>query len=131
MEKILDSYALLAYLEEESGYSTVESLFVNAIEKNTKLLITTVNWGEVFYKVLRMDGKERALDVEKMIDTFPIKIVDIDRRIAREAANFKAWKRMSYADCFAAALTKINSGELITGDKEFKEVEKEIKIIWI
>jgi ribonuclease VapC len=38
---------------------------------------------------------------------------------------------MSYADCFAAALAIKKKCELITGDKEFKQVEKEIKIRWI
>ena len=38
---------------------------------------------------------------------------------------------MSYADCFAAALAKINNAELITGDREFKEVEGEVKVVWL
>jgi predicted nucleic acid-binding protein len=38
---------------------------------------------------------------------------------------------MSYADCFAAALAKIKNCELVTGDPEFREVEKEIKINWL
>ena len=40
-------------------------------------------------------------------------------------------KKMSYADCFAAALAKLRSAELITGDPEFKAVEGEIKIGWL
>jgi hypothetical protein len=31
----------------------------------------------------------------------------------------------------AAALAKIRNAELITGDSEFKVVEKEIKICWV
>jgi len=38
---------------------------------------------------------------------------------------------MSYADCFAAALAKLHKAELVTGDKDFKQVESEIKILWI
>jgi hypothetical protein len=34
-------------------------------------------------------------------------------------------------DCFAAALAKLQKGELIPGDKEFRRVEDEIKISWI
>jgi predicted nucleic acid-binding protein len=47
------------------------------------------------------------------------------------AATLKAHKKMSYADCFAAALAKMKKAELVTGDKEFKEVRKEVKILWI
>ena len=39
--------------------------------------------------------------------------------------------RMSYADCFAAALAKLRKAELVTGDKEFKQVEGEVKVLWI
>jgi hypothetical protein len=38
---------------------------------------------------------------------------------------------MSYADAFPAALTKIKKALLVTGDKEFKTLENEIKINWI
>jgi predicted nucleic acid-binding protein len=39
---------------------------------------------------------------------------------------------MSYAGCFAAALAKIRNAELVTGDREFKAVEKDLKKIrWI
>jgi uncharacterized protein with PIN domain len=38
---------------------------------------------------------------------------------------------MSYGDCFAAALAKLRKAELVTGDEEFGQIEKEIKILWI
>ena len=38
---------------------------------------------------------------------------------------------MSYADSFAAALAKENRAELLTRDKEFEQVEGEIKIAWL
>jgi hypothetical protein len=39
---------------------------------------------------------------------------------------------MPYAGCFAAALAKIKNAELVTGDREFKVVENELKKIgWL
>lgn len=131
MTRIIDAHGLLVFLEKESGYEKVESFFVWATEKDTHLLMSTVNFGEVYYIVLRECGIEKANEIEKAIQTLPIKIIDADLQLAKEAACFKATKKMSYADCFAAALAKLHKGELITGDKEFKEVEKEIKIAWI
>ena len=111
---------LLVFLEKEPGFEKVKSFFVEAIENDNPILMTTVNFGEVYYIILRECGQERANEVEKIIQTLPIEIVDVDIQIAREAAQFKAIKKISYADCFAAALAKLNRGEVITGDKEFK-----------
>jgi len=51
--------------------------------------------------------------------------------LTKAAAELKSKYKMSYADCFAAALTKLRGGQLVTGDKEFKQVEREIEIYWI
>ena len=131
MKRILDAHGLLVFLEKEAGFEKVESFFVTAVERDNSLLMTSVNLGEVYYIVLRECGTEKAQEIEKIIKTMPIEIVDVDWLLAKEAARFKATKKLSYADCFAAALAKVNKGELITGDKEFKSVESEVKVTWI
>jgi predicted nucleic acid-binding protein len=131
MKKILDAHALLVFLEKEPGFEKVETIFIKALEKDENLLMTAVNFGEVYYIVLREYGHQKAQQLEKIILTLPVEIVEVDYKLALEAARFKATKKMSYADCFSAALAKISKGEIITGDREFKEVEKEIKIFWV
>ncbi|MBI1882792.1 MAG: type II toxin-antitoxin system VapC family toxin [Chlamydiae bacterium] len=131
MKRILDTHALMVFLEREPEFEKVEALFVAAVEKNNPLLMTTVNFGEVYYIVLRECGSEKAHEIEKIIRSLPIEIVDVDVTLAKEAGRFKATRKMSYADCFTAALAKVHKGEVITGDKEFKEVEDEVKVLWI
>ncbi|MBM3710409.1 MAG: type II toxin-antitoxin system VapC family toxin [Actinobacteria bacterium] len=131
MKKILDSYALMIFLEKEPGFEKIESLFIDAIQKDNNLLMATVNYGEVYYIVLRECGQEKLNEIEKIIDTLPIDVIDVDKNIVKQAARFKASKKISYADCFAAALAKINNGEVITGDEEFKVLKKEVKVLWV
>lgn len=131
MKRIIDAHGLLVFLEKEAGFEKVESLFVNAVEKDNYLLMASVNYGEVYYIILRECGQEEANEIEKIIKTLPIDIIDVDLNLAREAARFKATKKISYANCFAAALAKLHRGEVITGDKEFKAFENEVKINWI
>jgi predicted nucleic acid-binding protein len=121
----------LVFLEKEPGYEKVEYLFINAVEKDKSLLLTSVNFGEVYYIVLRECGQAKAQEIEKIIQSLPIDIIDVDLGLAKEAARIKATKKISYADCFAAGLAKLHRGELITGDKEFKSLERDIKIAWI
>ncbi len=89
--------------------------------------MTSVNYGEVYYIVLREQGQETAKTLEKIILTLSINIVEVDIQLAKEAAIFKARGKTSSADCFAAVLAKVKKGELVTGDKEFKALEKKLK----
>ena len=129
--RVLDSFALIAYFEDEPGRDQMVEVFRSARDSERELLLCTVNWGEVFYATLRGAGRERAELVARLIPALPIEIIPADLELAREAAEFKATKRMSYADCFAAALAKLRKAELVTGDREFRQVEREVKILWI
>jgi predicted nucleic acid-binding protein len=129
--KVLDSWALLCYLEQEPGYEKIIDLFEEAVESSKPLLMCIVNWGEVYYQVMRRFGDQKAQEIEHLIQTLPITVIEADKELTREAARIKAKKRMAYADCFAVALARLRKAELYTGDPEFKVVEKEIKIVWL
>ncbi len=131
MEIVLDASALMAYLEKEPGYEKVRDILVRAAEKEQNLLMSAVNWGEVYYVLVKRFGLKEAEKTMKVVDTFPIEVVDADLETARQAALYKAIRKLPYADSFAAALTKIRKGELVTGDKEFEHVASDIRIIWV
>ena len=129
--RVLDSYSLIAYLEGEVGADRMIELFRAARDSGRDLLLSVINWGEVYYITLREAGRERAEEVAHLISTLPIEVIPADRELTRQTAEFKSSKKMSYADCFAAALAKLKKAELVTGDKEFRQVEGELKILWI
>jgi predicted nucleic acid-binding protein len=54
-----------------------------------------------------------------------IEVVDVDWALMRQAAAYKAKGKISYADCFVAALAQDRDGEIVTGDKEFQMLEEE------
>jgi len=129
--KVLDAYALMAFFEDEPGADFVRGLIHKAVESDTNLLISVVNLGEVWYSIARIDSPETADQYVHEIKGLGIEVVDIDWTLTRQAAAFKASGNISYADCFAAALAKNRKAELVTGDKEFKVLEGEIKISWL
>jgi len=131
MFKILDAHALLAFFEKERGYEIVKEAFLSSVNSDIPLLMTSVNYGEVLYIIERELGPSKAEDIEKAISAMPIEIVEVDRALARMAAHIKACYKLSYADCFAAALSSLKKGELITGDREFDQLKNFIKIRWI
>jgi predicted nucleic acid-binding protein len=129
--KVLDSWALMAFFNEEPAAGEVENLITQAAAERHQLLMSVVNWGEIYYSVARGASREMAEQKAKEIATMRIEIVPADLHQTRQAAIYKARCKMSYADCFGAALAKMKNAEFVTGDPEFKEVEKEIKINWL
>jgi len=129
--KVLDSYSLIAYLEGGPGADNMIEMFQAVRDSGRDHLLSVVNWGEVYYITLREVGRERAEAVAHLISTLPIELVPVDLELTKLAAHLKTTKKMSYADCFAAALAKLRRAELVTGDEEFRQVEGEIKIRWI
>lgn len=129
--RVLDAYSLIAYLEGEDGKNTVIEVFKQARDTGQEALLCLVNWGEVYYITLREAGRTQAEHVADLLSTLPIKLVPVDIGLAKKAAEFKATNKMSFADCFAAALASREKAELVTGDHEFKQIKDSVKILWI
>lgn len=129
--KVLDSYAMMAFFEDEPGADFVRSLILQAEENKVELLMSVLNLGEVWYSIARTNSTEIADRYIHEIEGMAIEIVDVDWQLTRRAAAFKVNGNISYADCFAAALAKNRKAELITGDTEFKVLQGEIDIAWI
>ena len=131
--KVLDSWALIAFFEDEPAADAVEELIHQATQEKHRLYLSAVNWAEVYYNTMREVSTEAAEARAQDLATLPIDVVGVgdDLKLARLAAQFKARHKMSLADAFAAALAKEKKAELVTGDPEFKALEKEIKINWL
>ena len=129
---VLDSYALIVYFRKQNGWETFRDLLFEAFQSGQLFQLTSINWGEVYYTRLKTGDEEKAEEAINAIKNMPIDVVEeTDTRLAKQAGKYKTLGGIAYADCFAAALTKKENATLVTGDKEFKPLEKEIKILWI
>lgn len=128
---VLDSFALLVFLFKEKGHQKIVDVFDAAADDDETTLIAAPNWAEVRYIVQRKVGVERWSEVRSTILALPITVVPADQALAEAAGALKAAKKMSLADCFAAALAQQQRSPVYTGDPEFKAVEKEVKVIWL
>ncbi len=128
---VLDSHALVAYFRDEPGAEAVEALLNKAATSERPLHMTEVNYAEAKYTLIRKDGPEAWAASARILTGLPIEFHPITRHLADQAADYKAAHKLSLADAFAAALAKEKKAELVTGDPEFKPLEKEIKIHWL
>lgn len=128
---MLDSWAILAYFQDEPSGEKVADLIADSQEAGIPLLMSVVNVGEVWYSLARRRSARDADEAVRHIRSIGIDFIDADWEQTSTAAAYKARGGISYADCFAAALAKHNKATLVTGDREFRQLEKEIEIVWL
>ena len=127
----MDSWAMMAFFENEASAESVEKIILESFRGSAKLIMSVINAGELWYSIARAYSESRADAVLDELDALDIEIVDADREITRHAAKYKASGSIAYADCFAAACAKLKKAVLVTGDREFKKLDRKIKIRWI
>lgn len=128
---VLDSWAILAYLQDEPAAKKIGKMLADTQEDGTPLLMSVVNAGEVWYTIAKRRSPKDADETLRWLGEIGIRPVGADWPITKIAAGFKVKGNISYADCFAAALAKQNQATLLTGDHEFKQLEDEISIVWL
>ena len=126
--KVLDSYALLAYLKKEDDYEKVKSI----LSSGGVLLMNEINLGETFYIL----AKERGMDKAEYFTSTILPSLPITQRAntfqdVLGVARIKAIHPLSYADCFAIHTAIKEVAILVTGDPEFKKAENIVKIDWL
>lgn len=128
---VLDSWAVIAYLEDEPAAEKVADMISDAHDQRIPLLMTVVNAGEVWYIVAREASATDADASIKQLHALGVEFVNADWELAKVAGHFKSRNKMSFADCFAAALAKQRKADLATGDFEFKQIENDVTINWL
>lgn len=128
---VFDTWAIIAYFEDEPGGKKVAEIIVDANETEIPMWMNVVNAGEVWYITARETSPAVADHTVEELRSLGIRFDNAEWKISRQAALFKSKYKMSYADTFAAALAKQKDAHLVTGDKQFKQLENDIRIYWI
>jgi len=129
---LLDSYALLAYLNREEGFEKVRDVLADAQKSGQQVLMNEINVGETYYILFRKRGREQAeYFLDAVLAGLPISMVSNDFHAVIEAAKIKARYALSFADCFAITTAQRENAVVLTGDPEFKELESFVEIDWL
>lgn len=128
---VMDSFAMIAFFEDEPGANKVTEILDALMKRKAKAFMSVVNWGEIYYNTMRVQGIEEAEDVIKQFNKYPIQLIEADQALTYEAAKLKGKHKIAYADCFAAALSLRLKAPIVTGDPEFKKLDDQVSIQWI
>lgn len=85
-------------------------------------LLNVVNLGEVFYRLIQVEGRTKATDRFARFRRGPVTIVPARESLVLEAAELKARYALSYADAFAVATARQAALPIVTGDPEILEL---------
>lgn len=126
---VLDANAVVSLLEDRAvAASRVRGLLEEASRAQQPVLLSAINWGEVFYIAWRLHGEARAVEAEARLRQLPIAVVAVDRDRATRAAAIKQKHNLGYADAFAAELAIERGAWLVTADPEFANVGKALSV---
>jgi PIN domain nuclease of toxin-antitoxin system len=112
---VLDSSAMIAFLRNESGATTVAAMLA---DPHSQCYAHALNLCEVFYDFFRVGGELAAQSaITELLNLEVHERRDLGAAFWQEAGRLKAvHRRVSLADCCALTLTLRVSGELVTSD---------------
>lgn len=132
MKKVLDSWAVLAWLQNEKPACDQVQYLLNLAETGKiELLMNLINVGEVYYRLIRLKNEDAAEFFWNRLQNMPIKLIDVNKSLTLIAAKLKGKYQISYADAFAVATAITNECPILTGDPEFHNVGELVDIEWL
>lgn len=123
---VLDTSALLAYIENEDGVADIERVLLETLDNKHKLYVSVVSFIEVFYISCQEQGQKAATERMQFLKDLPLIPEPLNENVVEVVGALKASHTMSFADCCIAGLAKEKKAVLIHKDPEFEQVEKEI-----
>ncbi len=128
---VLDSFALLAHLEDEAGAARVRAVLKAASLERAQVFLSAINLGELVYITERERGLVQAQMALNAVEQLPVQILEATRERVLAAAHFKATHAISYADAFVVAAAQEIGATILTGDPEFRTVEDLVPVEWL
>lgn len=127
-EYVFDANAILRYFRvvEAEGGDKVQELFELSRQGHASLSMSVINFGEVYYTLLKLSGERGTREYIKALQHL-VTIIDADQASTIEAASLKHGYKIGYADSFAASLALGRKATLVSADPAFEKFGKSLK----
>lgn len=114
---VVDSSGWLEYFADGEN----AEFFSSAIENLDELVVPAVSLYEVFRRILQQRGEGDALRAVALMAQATV--VEIDMRIALEAARLSDKEKLPMADSMMLATARLHGATLWTQDRDFEKFE--------
>jgi ribonuclease VapC len=128
--KVVDSWALVAWVQEEPGGRAVDAFLLKADAGKLQLLMSWYNVAETFYTIAKRKKLAIAEEFLTRLPSLPIRLIVPDEEGIIAAARVKASHPVALGDAFAIALAQSEGASVITGDPEIRR-SKLVPVDWV
>jgi len=128
---VLDTCAMLAYLNNENGSALIEEMLKKAQKRDAVIFLTSMDLAEIYHIVLKEEGRDKALKTMVLVRNLPIESVGLDEQLLMAAGEIRVQCPLSLGDALVVAVAKAKGAKIVTGDRDFKSVEKEVEVVWV
>ena len=131
---VLDSWPVLEWIKQrEPAFGNFRALLTKAAAQGTSFEMTRLNYGEVIYSIRKAPDISGKAQAEASFRALWIETHSIDDALVDEAVELKSKYPFAFADAFAAALAIRLGAPLVTGDGEFRRLERDglLRLEWV
>lgn len=125
---VLDTSAVLAYVDDEDGAEIVAHYLRVGLRGGVSLCASFVTLTEIRYITIQEKDESRADYLVGLVKSWPLIWVYPDERQCLLAARYKAAYRISLADSFVAAAASMLDAILVHKDPEFDPMDDELRL---
>lgn len=128
----LDTPVLIYFLEENPRYGALAQITINGIEKGKWEGVTsTITLMEITVRPWQLGREAAAREYEAVLVHFPnLSVVDVDRTVARAAAQLRAKYNVSPPDALQVASSlSFGAKAFLTNDRKLSKLQELIDIL--
>lgn len=128
----LDTSIFIYFLENNERYSPLAQITINGIEKGKWRGVTsTITLMEISVRPWQLGNESAAREYEAILVHFPnLSIVDVDRTVARAAAQLRAKYNISPPDALqVAASFSFGAKAFLTNDRKLSRLQELMDVL--
>ena len=128
----LDTPVFIFFLEENPRYGALAQITINGIEKGKWEGVTsTITLMEITVRPWQLGREAAAREYEAVLVHFPnLSVVDVDRTVARAAAQLRAKYNVSPPDALQVASSlSFGAKAFLTNDRKLSKLQELIDIL--
>src|ERR1700687_1661419 len=126
---VLDSSAILRYLDNEAGAERVAEIIKSHLAGRCAAMISALHWGEIAGITFKAHGNGAIELGLSRLSAFGFEVVPADADRAVRAALIKLKPQIPYVDAFGVELAAEGRDRVfVTADFNFKAASRDVKI---